>query len=111
MGDAWKELRNAAMVAADMLRRLGTGSRLGCLSRAILLDHEAVLRAALAAVDAPQPDPVKAALLAALKRLRLGDCWCECAIDSPMMRGIHTAACKAARAAVEAAEKEEAHRE
>lgn len=30
----------------------------------------------------------------ALQTLRTGDCWCECGIDNPMMRGEHSEACK-----------------
>ena len=41
-------------------------------------------------------------LLAALESLKHNneDCWCDCAIDNPMMHGKHSAACIQARAAI-----------
>ena len=43
-------------------------------------------------------------LLEALKALRRGSCFCDCAIDNPMMGGKHSDACKNAMAAIAKAE-------
>ncbi|HUU20929.1 MAG TPA: hypothetical protein VM389_00205 [Phycisphaerae bacterium] len=39
-------------------------------------------------------------LLAVIEGLKRGSCWCEAAVDNPMMGGKHSRACKAARAAM-----------
>lgn len=37
--------------------------------------------------------PTVPQLIGIIRKLRTGDCWCECGIDNPMMGGKHTALC------------------